>query len=367
MSISMKMREFREGKAVIKAPDAQKISREMDVFYNPVMKNNRDFSILLLRASGRKLRIADIMAGTGVRSIRFLLETDNVESIYINDYDESSVNIIRENLKLNKIDNKKVFVSQEEANKFLLSSKGFDYIDIDPFGTPNPFLDSAVKRILADGIIAVTATDTSALSGTYENACKRKYFARPLRNEMMHETGLRILIRKIQLVGLQYEKALLPVFSFSKDHYFRVFLICKKSKMMCTDIIKKHNYLLYCRNCLDRKISDYNNEKCSCGNTYDYAGPLWTGDLWDTQLAEKMLRLNTFPDIDRMLRVIVEESRINSIGFYDLHKVLPKYKIRLMKTSDIIMKTKSARTHFSDTAVRSNLAIRDFIEKIKSQ
>ena len=46
----------------------------------------------------------------------------------------------------------------------------------------------------------------------------------------MHETGIRILIRKIQLIGAQYNKALTPIFSYSKEHYFRVFLKCEKGK-----------------------------------------------------------------------------------------------------------------------------------------
>ena len=39
---------IKEGKAAIKIKKADKISKEMDVFYNPIMKINRDISILLL-------------------------------------------------------------------------------------------------------------------------------------------------------------------------------------------------------------------------------------------------------------------------------------------------------------------------------
>ena len=87
-------------------------------------------------------------------------------------------------------------------------------------------LDSAIKRISRNGILAVTNTDTAALTGTYPKACIRKYWSMPKRDYMMHETGLRILIRKVQLVGMQYEKALYPIFSYFKDHYFRIFFQC---------------------------------------------------------------------------------------------------------------------------------------------
>ena len=38
----------KEGKAVINAPKAKVVIKEMGVFYNPIMKFNRDVSILLL-------------------------------------------------------------------------------------------------------------------------------------------------------------------------------------------------------------------------------------------------------------------------------------------------------------------------------
>src|SRR3990167_5531507 len=98
------MKTITEGKAIIKIPETEKISREMDVFYNPDMKNNRDMAILLLNsldvyssAEGKeKLLIADIMAGTGIRSLRFLLETKKVEEIHINDFSEKSIKLIKE-------------------------------------------------------------------------------------------------------------------------------------------------------------------------------------------------------------------------------------------------------------------------------
>ena len=162
---------------------------------------------------------------------------------------------------MNKI-NSKVRVFNEDANLFLLNSKGFDYIDIDPFGTPNPYLDSACKRISREGILAVTATDTSALCGTYKDACQRKYWADSKNDCLMHETGLRILIRKVQLVAAQYDKALVPIFSYSKDHYMRVFFRSSKMKNKIDEILKQH-----------KMMGDF--------------GPIWAGKLWDSKLAKK--------------------------------------------------------------------------------
>jgi len=257
-----------EGLAKIEAESPKVVSKQMGVFYNPVMKLNRSMSVYLINAYFDKpARIADPMAGTGIRAIRLLKEADEkIESINVNDHSEKAVEIIKKNLELNKIKDKTT-VNNKDASIFLLESSGFDYIDIDPFGTPNPFLDASIKRLSRNGILAVTATDTAALTGTYENACKRKYWAKPLRNYLMHEIGLRILIRKIQLVGCQYEKALTPLLSYSKDHYYRIFFKCEKGKAKCDEIIKQHKFF---------------QEKY---------GPIWAGQLKDSKLIQKMLAM----------------------------------------------------------------------------
>src|SRR3989338_409005 len=148
---------IKEGSAIIMISKIGKISKEIGVFYNPVMGFNRDISVLLLNSIHKKgMQIADPLAASGVRSIRFLkeLNKDKIKNIYINDFNNDAIKSIKENLKLNKIkynNNKKIIIKNEDANLFLLNSTGFDYIDIDPFGSPNFFLDAACRRIARDG------------------------------------------------------------------------------------------------------------------------------------------------------------------------------------------------------------------------
>ena len=381
-----------EGSIRLKIPKAEKISKEMGVFYNPVMSLNRDISILLLNSVNKNnMQIADVLAATGVRSIRFLkeLRKNKIKKIYINDYDKDAIKLIKQNLTLNEIkykNNNKIFLSNDDANLFLLNSTGFDYIDIDPFGTPNPFLDAACKRIARNGILAVTATDTSALCGTFPKACIRKYWAIPKRDATMHETGLRILIRKIQLVAAQYGKALIPTFSYSKEHYMRVFLRNDKGKDKVDEILKQHGL--------------FNN-----------AGPMWLGKLWDKDLCNKILNnalkndiFNTrenqsnaselanslttdgfsaprnFEKISRenkelitLLKIIKEESKINSVGFYDLHNIYEINKIKhLQKKETIINKIKkfgykASDTHFKGEGIRSDIPYSKLVHALKKE
>ncbi|MBN2112334.1 hypothetical protein JW707_04530 [Candidatus Woesearchaeota archaeon] len=331
-----------EGKALVFVPKEKKVSKKLPVFYNPAMKLNRDVSVLLLNSLDKKdMQIALPLAGTGIRGARLFLELKKgkIKSLNINDYSENAARIIRQNLKLNKIKTKKITITRKDANMFLLESSGFDYIDIDPFGTPNYFLDSAVKRLARDGILAVTATDTSALAGTFPSACERKYWAAPLRNELKHEIGLRILIRKVQLIAAQFEKALTPIYCYSDQHYMRAFFYCEKGKHRADEIIEQHGY-------------------------YENAGPMWLGRLWDRKLASAIAKQSD----ERILRIIAEEAGVNTVGFHDIHLMCKKNKIsRIPKTKDIMKEIREkgygvSETHFSPSGLRSDIPQKDLLK-----
>lgn len=337
-----------------------KIETSKQVFYNPEMKGNRSICINLLNSfENKNMQIALPLAASGIRGIRLIkeLNKNKIKIVEMNDLDKKAINLIKKNLKLNKISSNVKF-HNKDANEFLIESKGFDYIDIDPFGSPNPFLDSAIKRISREGILAVTATDTGCLSGTFPKACKRKYFAKPLLNELKHELGIRILIRKIQLIGAQADKALIPVFSHSTLHYMRTYLLCKKGKQEADKIITDHKFFLYCNKCMKSKISEFNNEIC-CKSKMEYAGPLWMGQLWDKNLVMKM-------EDDEIVSIIKEESKIDAVGFYDLHRIAKLFKKDIPKTKQIMDKIKKkgfkvARTHFLETGIRSDIGIKELV------
>lgn len=379
-----------EGKARIAVPEypGKSISSRMPVFYNPVMKSNRDITVLLIAAAAkkcgiRKWRIADPMAATGIRGIRMMLEigAKNVEMIRMNDYSAAAVAVMRRNLKLNKIKTGKVAVENNEANKFLLNSKGFNYIDIDPFGYPGIFLDAAVKKTSHNGILAVTATDTSALAGTAPAACIRKYLAVPLKNGFMHETGIRILIRLVQLIGAMHEKALLPVFSYYKEHYIRAFFTCRTGAHRVDEILDKHKELLYCSNCCEKMISENEtNLRCgNCGMKMLKAGPLWTGNLFDTKLTKEMATAaakSKYVDekLKEFMRVITEEASAEEKcgpGFYAVEDICEKHRVgQQPKTADVIKRLRqkgyaASATHCTTTGVKTNATITAVVAAVK--
>jgi tRNA (guanine26-N2/guanine27-N2)-dimethyltransferase len=364
------MQRLTEGKVSFFAPVSKVVSKELPVFYNPVMSLNRDISVVLLQALKRKnLVVADPLAGTGIRAIRFLKELPSsaIKELRVNDGNPAFPALLKKQLKLNKLSKKKVVIKREEATRFLLDGPGLDYIDIDPFGSPNPFLDAACKKLARDGILALTATDTGALAGSFPDACRRKYWAEPLRNELMHEVGLRILIRKAQLVAMQYERALVPIFSHATDHYDRVYLHAEKSKSYVKNILEQHGYLLYCPACMNRATSRMNRSLCDCGMSMHTAGPMWLGPLWNHALVGKML-MKASGTAEKLITVIHKEAHIPIVGFVDIHKVCKMLKITVPKSEAVINALKergyhATPTQFSRTGIRTDAPF-DVVSKI---
>lgn len=76
--------------------------------------------------------------------------------------------------------------------KFPLS-KRFTVIDIDPYGSPAAFLDSAVQAVDDDGLLCVTCTDMAGLCGNHGEASFAKYGAMPLKSKCCHEMVILLL------------------------------------------------------------------------------------------------------------------------------------------------------------------------------
>jgi tRNA (guanine26-N2/guanine27-N2)-dimethyltransferase len=374
-------RTIREGRARISVPVGEKISRRLEVFYNPVMKFNRDTSVLLLRALGRKnMAIADPLAASGIRSIRFALELGNgaIRALHANDGSRKAALNFRKNLRLNGLEKDgRISVSCREANLFLVEKGPFDYIDIDPFGSPSPFLDGAFRSIRRNGIVAVTATDTGSLAGAFPKAGIRKYWAMPLKTEFMHETGLRILTRKVQLVSAQYDKIAVPVMSFYRDHYYRIFFAVRDGAGPADNALSQHGYVLYCRKCLWRRVSAENSGKCeNCGSKAEAGGPMWIGKLGDEKLVEKMMaKCSDEKAADKttaFLRLLAGEYASSAVGFYDVHKVCKVHGIKDIPRKAALLerlrkKDRTAcATHISGTGIRTTMGIMEFARLLKT-
>lgn len=274
------------------------------VFYNPVMELNRDIAILAFQAyqrlGNREVTICEPLTSTGIRGIRLAAEIRGVKKVVISDISERAIKLAKHNVRLNELQDR-VIVKHKDAN-CLLSCHGaprkrFDVIDVDPFGSPVPYLGSAARALRNRGLLAVTATDLAPLCGIHAKACLRKYGGKPLRTEYCHELAVRLLAGCVATVAAKHDIGIRVVFSHSTDHYIRVYAQITYGAKKADVNIKSLGYILHCFNCLHRETAripfDLHIEKCpECGSKMDWAGPLWLEKIFDRQFCELMLQEN---------------------------------------------------------------------------
>jgi tRNA (guanine26-N2/guanine27-N2)-dimethyltransferase len=372
--------ERTEGTTPFLTDSDERITKDMPVFYNPVMKFNRDLSLAMLLTMDRP-RIGLPMEASGVRAARILHELVgpghlDPKEIAVNDRSDLAIQFAKRNLARVRgtYSEERIHFTTKDASIFLREAIGFDYIDIDPFGTPNPFLDAAVQRVARSGIIAVTATDTSALAGTYPAATARKYWSVPSRTWAMHEFGLRILIRKVQLVAAQYEIALLPVLSVATDHYYRVFFTRDKSHATVKPLLKEHGMVGVCNTCLTitPKPWDEGNACPGCNGKQTLAGPMWLGRLHDPERVEmlqeacKKLEPKTAKDLEKFFGLIADECVVPSVGFVCLHELASRQKKQAPRTDAVLaaLKGHACRTHISGSGIKTDLPVAEIVKVI---
>ncbi len=357
-----------EGTTHFTTDSATKISADMPVFYNPVMKRNRDLTLAMLAAMPTwmraPLRIALPLEASGIRAARILNELVRPgvlvpASIAVNDRSASAIEFARENCERNRGDYPadRIACSGMDANAFLRALGGAEYVDIDPFGTPNPFLDAAVQAVTRGGILAVTATDTSALAGTYPRATARKYWAAPSRTWGMHEWGLRILIRKIQLIAAQHDRVLTPVLSLATDHYYRIFFRNDgSSATRISAMLASHGLV---------RVDAATLAVLTTTETAGAAGPLWLGPLHDLEVVRTMRgalsRLDpaVFADLTKLLAIVEDEARVGALGFIDLHELSSTLGVQCPRRDAVLERLgeRAGRTHLCGSGIVTHAPI----------
>jgi len=162
---------IKEGKAQVLVPDLKAYGvvpsdyapSKAPVFYNPVMEFNRDLTVLAFRAYqkmvGHEIGICEPLTSQGIRGIRYSLEVDSVSHVMACDINHHAYELAQHNIELNNLQNK-ITLKYGDANRLLSSNaspkKRFDIIDIDPFGTPVPYLDSAFRALKNKGLTTLT-------------------------------------------------------------------------------------------------------------------------------------------------------------------------------------------------------------------
>ena len=273
------------------------------VFYNPVMEFNRDLTVLAFKAYqhmvNHEISICEPFTSQGIRGIRFAAEVEGVTRVLLTDINTSAYELAKHNIELNNVQDK-VTIKNKDANCILSCNaspkKRFDIVDIDPFGTPVPYLDSAFRSLKNKGLLAATATDLAPLCGVHAKACVRKYGGKPMRTEYCHELAVRLLAGCMASTAAKHDIGIRILFSHSSNHYIRVYAQIGYGCQKADENLKQTGYIFHCFNCMHRetlsKIFGKSDVCPECGAKVDYAGPLWIGNISDATFIEQIIKEN---------------------------------------------------------------------------
>ena len=400
---------IREGnsKFYIYKADINKIpSKSMSVFYNKRMEINRDITSLAINTyrklyNQENLIIVDSMAASGIGSIRILEECQKVEKIIINDINPLAISLIKKNISLNTLEkslnqivisnlDSTLLLSQLSLNKYEISdhiTHKPNVISIDPFGTPNIYLDSAFKAIRNfNGLMCITATDTAVLFGVKPKACIRKYFSRPLHNEYCKEIGARILLYFISRIANINDIGIIPLLTFYSNHFIRIFCLTFKNKKKISKSFESYGYIIHCNNCGYRTALQNNIflipkrcPLCNKNDNLDYAGPLWVDAIHNPDFLEEILITNenfNFHNKNRIKKLIslaLEEVDM-PVSYYNVHKMCRDLKIPYVPKITTLIRlirdsgSRISRTHFDFLSIKTDMdlgELRELLLKLK--
>jgi tRNA (guanine26-N2/guanine27-N2)-dimethyltransferase len=350
----------------------EKITKELDVFYNPVMKINRDISLLFIKAyfttqNNKKIKFCDPMTATGIRELRFLKTIPEIfEKITMGDISIEAIENIKNNFENNNISLENCELGRDDAIN-TISKQYYDFIEIDPFGSPVPFLDMAIQRMKHNGVLSVTATDTAALCGTYPKRTLRRYGMKVEKLLCYEEIGLRNLIAHCQVQAAKYDKILIPEVTFSFEHFYKIFFKVHESKALATTDIKNLRYFEYNRKSQKITTNKYESENTTLGKTY-------VGLLQNKEQLQVMINnLGLIEDkkkIEKLLNKLNDEGE--EIGYYNIHKVQKENNISSsMKFSTLIEKLQekgfnASLPHCGKLCIKTNAEPEDIVEVLKT-
>ncbi|PSP89564.1 tRNA (guanine(10)-N(2))-dimethyltransferase [Halobacteriales archaeon QS_4_69_34] len=371
----------REGGIEIEVPEQPDAGVGDAVFFNPAQELNRDLTVAVLRAhrerdrrsdgrehgrsDGRESRRSrtylDATAATGIRGVRAASEGWEVTCC---DRDPEAVALCRRNLDRNEVAGA---VEHRDANA-LMSESRFGVVDLDPFGTPIPFADAAVRS--ARGLLCVTATDTAPLCGAHFASGVRKYGAVPRNTEYHAEMGLRVLLSALVRTAARHDVAARPALSHATSHYVRTYLALTRRASDADDALRELGYLHHCPACLHREhergLIAHPPAACpNCGEGVQTAGPIWLGATCDRGfVAAVRERVTDELGTAERARALLDRlgGELDTPTHYDQHRLCKLWGRSASAMDEFLGRLREAgfpasRTHYGGTTFKTTAGV----------
>lgn len=354
--------EVTEGTITVEVPEQPESGVGDDVFFNPRQELNRDITAAVLdvwRDRTGAQTYLDATAASGIRGVRAAASGWDATCC---DHDERAVERCRENFARNDLSGTAV---HRDANAYMHESR-FDVVDLDPFGTPIPFADSAFRS--ARELVCVTATDTAPLCGAHFESGVRSYSAVPRNTDFHPEMGLRVLLSALARTAARYDVGVTPVLSHVTRHYVRTYLELDHRATDANAAIDELGYVDHCEDCLYRTISHgliadpFDTCPNCASDRISTAGPLWLGPAHDadfvTAVRERVTEaFDTATRARRLLDTIATE--IDTPTHYDQHRLSKQWSVSAIGMDEFLDRLEHAgfdasRAHYGGTTFKTD-------------
>ncbi|XP_039582186.1 TRMT1-like protein [Passer montanus] len=334
--------------------------QKTDSYFNPKMKLNRQliFCALAVLAGERKpIECLDAFGATGIMGLQWAKHLRSSVKVTINDCNENSVTMIKENCHLNKMkvklsikeeDNDETVGNGEENSdtievtkmdaNVVMHLRSFDFIHLDPFGTSVNYLDSAFRNVRNLGIVSLTSTDISSLYAKAQHVALRHYGCNIVRTEYYKELAARVVIAAVTRAAARSNKGIEVLLAVALEHFVLVVVRVLRGPTPADDSAKKVRYLIHCQWCEERVFqkegnmveeNPYQQLPCDChgsmpGKTAVLLGPLWSGPLFNTGFLRRMLLEAVQYGLDEaqpLLKTLVCEAECTTPKHFSTHSL----------------------------------------------
>jgi tRNA (guanine26-N2/guanine27-N2)-dimethyltransferase len=330
-------------------------------FYNPRMKLNRDIGAAMAKALGLTDYL-DALSASGIRGLRVAKEA-GVEKVTLNDISPQACQLIEKNIARNNL---ACTVTERDAN-VLLHEQHFQAVDLDPFGSPSPYLSAASRS--ARSYLFITATDTAPLCGAHLKSGIRKYMTVPMRTDYHREMGARVMLGLAARELARLDKSMAPMLTHVTDHYVRTYLRVIKGAKAADKCLESLGYIEHCRSCGSFVLLNepYPEKSCRyCRGKTALAGPLWLGRIQEQDVIHSALDCRYLSQrAEKLLCTCASEVEVPM--YYDHHSICEKLNITPGKIDDIVerlrlMGHQASRTHFNGLGIKTDATIQEVEE-----
>jgi tRNA (guanine26-N2/guanine27-N2)-dimethyltransferase len=339
-------------------------------FYNAKSKIVRDLGVLaalVYQQQHHQLRVLDVMAGSGIRSLRYYLES-NADFVWVNEGNHEINPLLSANLH-NNIPNECYQLTHHDAHRVFFDCfqkrDYYDLVDVDCFGTAAPYLSTMLWATKIGGLMYLTSTDGRTLVGRIPNKSLQAYGAYPRSHPALQEQALRLIIGTVVQQAGTKGLGVEPIFAFFAGQTYRImFRLLRYANLTA----ENYGFLGYCPQCGDYQVLNWRKlGKTNCSHdrsTLTVSGPMWLAELHNIAYLEQMKaiaeELQWF-NVVKLLSIMIAEANLPPY-YFTMRSLGQRGKLDLPPREKLIQALQqqgyqASATHINPEAIKTNADI----------